>query len=96
MPPALTAAAVGPAGQSSEAVARRRDGAEVAAVTVRAGQCVRVRDGWRSVRAVRGEPYASGGLAVVLTLDEGPALRLPAATPLTVRDDGNGPLPSPS
>ncbi|WP_327190563.1 ATP-binding protein [Streptomyces xinghaiensis] len=74
----------------------RRDGAEVAAVTVRAGQCVRVRDGWRTVRAVRGEPYASGGLAVVLTLDQGPALRLPAATPLTVRNEDNGPSPSPT
>ncbi|UUU34344.1 ATP-binding protein [Streptomyces sp. CA-210063] len=63
-------------------------GREVAVVMVRHGQRVRVLGEWRTVRTVRTEPYAAGGLAVVLGLDEGPALRVPAAEPLTVRDDG--------
>ncbi|MFI6060839.1 ATP-binding protein [Streptomyces sp. NPDC051286] len=58
---------------------------EVAAVTVRPGQSVRVWGAWRTVRSVRSERYASGGLAVVIGLGEGPALRLPAAEPVTVR-----------
>jgi anti-sigma regulatory factor (Ser/Thr protein kinase) len=61
---------------------------EVAAVTVRAGQSVRAWGAWHTVRSVRSEHYATGGLAVVLGLDEGPALRLPASEPLTVRDQG--------
>ncbi|MDH6626488.1 hypothetical protein M2271_004305 [Streptomyces sp. LBL] len=61
---------------------------EVAAVVVRPGQHVRVWGEWRGVRAVRTEPYAAGGLAVVLGLDEGPALRVPAAESLVVRDGG--------
>jgi anti-sigma regulatory factor (Ser/Thr protein kinase) len=64
------------------------DGREVTAVMVRPGQRVRVWGEWRSVRTVRTESYAAGGLAVVLVLDEGPALRVHAAEPLTVRDDG--------
>lgn len=64
------------------------DGREVAAVMVRPGQRVRVWGEWRAVRAVRTEAYAAGGLAVVLGLDEGPALRVHAAEPLTVRDYG--------
>ncbi|MEV7982581.1 ATP-binding protein [Streptomyces sp. NPDC086519] len=64
------------------------DGREVAAVMVRPGQLVRVWGEWRTVRTVRTEPYAVGGLAVVLGLDEGPALRVHAAEPLTLRDDG--------
>ncbi|MBP5861005.1 ATP-binding protein [Streptomyces scabiei] len=63
-------------------------GREIAAATVRPGQHVRVRGEWRSVRTVRTEPYTTGGLAVVLGLDEGPALRVPAADPLAVRDKG--------
>ncbi|WP_282697050.1 ATP-binding protein [Streptomyces sp. CC208A] len=59
--------------------------AEVAAVTVRAGQAVRVWGEWRTVRSVGTERYATGGLAVVLGLDEGPLLRVPAAEPLAVR-----------
>jgi hypothetical protein len=58
---------------------------EVAAVMVRAGQRVRVWGAWRTVRAVRSERHPSGGPAVVLTLDDGPALRVHAAEPLTVR-----------
>jgi anti-sigma regulatory factor (Ser/Thr protein kinase) len=59
---------------------------EIAAVTVRPGQCVRAWGAWRTVRAVRSERYATGGLAVVIALDDGgPALRLDAAEPLTVR-----------
>ncbi|MEU7040620.1 ATP-binding protein [Streptomyces varsoviensis] len=61
-------------------------GTEIVAATVRAGQCVRVWGTWRGVRGVSGEPCASGGRAVVLVLDDGPALRVPAAEPLTVRD----------
>ncbi|HEY9329551.1 MAG TPA: hypothetical protein VIS09_15160 [Streptomyces sp.] len=41
---------------------------------------------WHTVHAVRSERYASGGPAVVIALsDGGPALRLHAAEPLTVR-----------
>ncbi|MFD5186896.1 ATP-binding protein [Streptomyces sp. NPDC058357] len=59
---------------------------EIAAVTVRPGQCVRAWGAWRTVRSVRSERYASGGLAVIITMDDGgPALRLDAAEPLTVR-----------
>ncbi|GAA2411234.1 hypothetical protein GCM10010433_07840 [Streptomyces pulveraceus] len=59
---------------------------EIAAVTVRPGQCVRAWGAWHTVRAVRSEWYASGGLAIVIVLDDGgPALRLDAADPLTVR-----------
>lgn len=61
---------------------------EVAAALVRPGQRVRVWGAWHGVRAVRTEPYAVGGLAGVLGLDEGPALRVPAAEPLVVRDRG--------
>ncbi|MFJ8145509.1 ATP-binding protein [Streptomyces sp. NPDC096048] len=63
-------------------------GREVAAVMVRPGQRVRAWGEWHAVRTVRTESYAAGGLAVVLGLDEGPALRVHAAEPLTVRDDG--------
>jgi hypothetical protein len=37
----------------------------------------------------RSERYASGGLAVVIGLDDGPALRVPAAEPLAGRDSGS-------
>lgn len=60
--------------------------ARIAAVSVRPGQRVRARGAWHTVRAVRSERYASGGLAVIVVLnDGGPALRLDAAEPLTVR-----------
>ncbi|MGW2655795.1 ATP-binding protein [Streptomyces sp. NPDC001478] len=59
---------------------------QVAAVSVRPGQRVRVWGAWHTVRTVRSERYASGGLAVIVVLDDGgPALRLHAAEPLTVR-----------
>jgi anti-sigma regulatory factor (Ser/Thr protein kinase) len=61
-------------------------GREVAAVTVRPGQHVRAWGSWHPVRSVRTEPFPSGDLAIVIGLDEGPALRLPACEPLTVRD----------
>ncbi|MET7320707.1 ATP-binding protein [Streptomyces sp. NPDC005549] len=67
-------------------------GREVAAVMVRPGQRVRAWGAWHAVRTVRTESYAAGGLAIVLGLDEGPALRVHAAEPLTVRD---GDVPSP-
>ncbi|MFE7118373.1 ATP-binding protein [Streptomyces sp. NPDC057654] len=60
-------------------------GKEIPAVTVRAGQCVRMWGTWLGVRSVSGELYPTGGSAVVLVLDDGPALRVPAAEPLTVR-----------
>jgi len=63
-------------------------GRQIAAATVRPGQTVRVWGAWRTVRAVRTEQFATGGLAVILGLDEGPALRVPAAEPLTVRGEG--------
>ncbi|MFG2940617.1 ATP-binding protein [Streptomyces sp. NPDC048282] len=56
-------------------------GREVSAVIVQPGQHVRVWGEWRVVRTVRIGPYATGGLAAVLGLDEGPALRVPAAEP---------------
>ncbi|GAA2998477.1 hypothetical protein Sfulv_41970 [Streptomyces fulvorobeus] len=62
---------------------------EIAAVTVRPGQCVRAWGAWHMVRKVRSERYASGGLAVIIALDDGgPALRLDAAEPVTVRAPG--------
>ncbi|EST23515.1 hypothetical protein N566_25675 [Streptomycetaceae bacterium MP113-05] len=61
-------------------------GRQVAAVTVRAGQAVRAWGAWHTTRSVRTEPLASGDLVVVLGLDEGPALRVHASEPLTVRD----------
>jgi hypothetical protein len=67
-----------------------RDGVEVAAVTVRSGQCVRVWGAWRTVRRVSTQRSVSGGLTVVIGLDEGPALRMPAGAPVTVRDVGAG------
>ncbi|NED78649.1 ATP-binding protein [Streptomyces sp. SID11233] len=58
----------------------------IAAVSVRPGQCVRAWGGWHTVRSVRSERFASGGPRVVIVLDDGgPALRLHAAEPLTVR-----------
>lgn len=62
------------------------EGREVAAITVRTGQYVRVWGQWHAVRTVRTEPFATGGLAVVLGLDEGPALRVRAGEPFMVRD----------
>ncbi|BCL31392.1 hypothetical protein GCM10017557_62510 [Streptomyces aurantiacus] len=61
---------------------------EVAAVMVRQGQSVRAWGEWRAVRSVRSEQFATGGPAIVLGLDEGPALRVHATEPLTVRDGG--------
>jgi hypothetical protein len=64
-------------------------GTEIAAVAVRPGQRVRAWGAWRTVRSVRCEQHAAGGLAVVLALDEGgPLLRCNAGEPLLVRDDG--------
>lgn len=64
-------------------------GRRVAAVTVRTGQRVQARGGWRTVRGVRAERQATGGVAVLVTLDDdGPALRVPAAEPLLVHEDG--------
>lgn len=59
--------------------------AEIAAATVHPGQSVRVWGAWCTVRSVRSERYASGGLAVVIGLDDGPGLRMDAAEPLLVR-----------
>lgn len=56
-----------------------------AALTVRPGQRVHAHGAWRTVRAVRSEPFLTGGLALVLSLDEGPALRVSAAETLQVR-----------
>ncbi|MFJ7187225.1 ATP-binding protein [Streptomyces bacillaris] len=62
-----------------------RGEAEAAAVTVRVGQSVRAGDDWRTVRSVRSERFASGGLLVVVGLDNGSFLRLRAADVVTVR-----------
>ncbi|MGY0058421.1 ATP-binding protein [Streptomyces sp. LZ34] len=66
-----------------------REGIEIAAAAVRAGQCVRVWGAWHAVRSVGTERSASdGGHTVVLGLDDGSALRIDATGPLTVRDAG--------
>ncbi|MFP8961258.1 ATP-binding protein [Streptomyces nanhaiensis] len=59
---------------------------EIAAVTVQAGQQVRFWGLWKTVRSVRGERSPLGGLAMVLELDDGPAMRVDAAEPLVVKD----------
>ncbi|WP_324793457.1 ATP-binding protein [Streptomyces cyaneofuscatus] len=59
--------------------------AEIAAATVRPGQSVRVWGAWCTVRSVRSERYASGGLTVVIGLDDGPGLRMDGAEPLLAR-----------
>ncbi|WP_254711935.1 hypothetical protein [Streptomyces sp. TRM64462] len=64
---------------------------EIAAIAVQPGQAVRMWGAWHAVRSVRSERQATGGLAVVLGLDEGPSLRMPAGEPLAVR----GRLPEP-
>jgi anti-sigma regulatory factor (Ser/Thr protein kinase) len=63
---------------------------EVAAVMVRPGQQVRVWGAWRVVLDVHTEQHDSHESTVVLTLDEGPALRVHATEPLTVRRKGDG------
>ncbi|WP_329216702.1 ATP-binding protein [Streptomyces sp. NBC_01485] len=64
-------------------------GREVAAVLVRSGQRVRVWGEWRVVVSVRSERIGAADSAVVLELDEGPALRVQAAEPLVVRQRGD-------
>ncbi|MGK5450317.1 ATP-binding protein [Streptomyces radiopugnans] len=59
---------------------------EIAAVTVQTGQQVRFWGRWKTVRSVRGERSPLGGLAMVLELDDGPAMRVDAAEPLIVKD----------
>ncbi|ARE74557.1 PAS sensor protein [Streptomyces sp. Sge12] len=58
---------------------------EIAAIAVQAGQSVRVWGEWRTIRSVTSERHAAGGLMVVLWLDDGPPLRVPAGEPLAVR-----------
>ncbi len=64
-------------------------GKEVAAVLVRRGQRVRVWGEWRVVVRVGSERCGAGDSVVVLELDDGPALRVPAAEPLVVRQRGD-------
>jgi anti-sigma regulatory factor (Ser/Thr protein kinase) len=59
---------------------------EVAAVTVRPGQQVRLWGLWQTIRSVRGERSPLGGLVMVLGLDDGPPMRVDAAEPLIIRD----------
>jgi len=61
---------------------------EVAAVTIQPGRQVKLWGLWHTVRSVRGERSALGGLVMVLELDDGPPLRVDAAEPLIVRDGG--------
>jgi len=58
---------------------------EVAAAMVRPGQLVKVWGEWRVVVSARSERRDGGDAAVVLGLDEGPALHVQATEPLTVR-----------
>ncbi|MER5752758.1 ATP-binding protein [Streptomyces sp. NPDC002088] len=60
-------------------------GKEIAAAMVRPGQQVRVWGEWRAVVSVCSEQCDVDDLAVVLGLDEGPALRVRASDPLAVR-----------
>ncbi len=63
-------------------------GRQSAAVTLQPGDQVKLREAWRTVRGIRGERSASGGFVMVVGLDDGPALRVDAAEPLTVRSAG--------
>jgi anti-sigma regulatory factor (Ser/Thr protein kinase) len=63
---------------------------EVAAVMVRPGQHVRVWGAWRAVLDAHTEQHEAHESTVVLRLDEGPALRVHATEPLTVRRKGDG------
>ncbi|MGW3563312.1 ATP-binding protein [Streptomyces sp. NPDC000941] len=66
-----------------------REGIEIAAAAVRAGQCVRVWGAWHVVRSVGTERSASdGGHTIVLELEDGSALRIDSTGPLTARDAG--------
>ncbi|MEU9287112.1 ATP-binding protein [Streptomyces sp. NPDC048275] len=61
---------------------------EIAAVTLHAGDEVKLRGAWRTVRSVQGERSTSGGFVMVLRLDYGPTVRLDAAEPLIMRSGG--------
>lgn len=61
---------------------------EIAAVTLHAGDQVKLRGAWRTVRSVQGERSTSGGFVMVLRLDDGLAVRVDAAEPLIVRSGG--------
>ncbi|OAH10729.1 ATP-binding protein [Streptomyces jeddahensis] len=61
---------------------------EVAAVTLHAGDQVKLRGRWCTVRSVRGERSPTGGFVMVLVLDDGPTVRVDAAEPLAVRSAG--------
>jgi hypothetical protein len=61
---------------------------EIAAVTLQPGQQVKLWGLWHTVQSVRGERSPSGGLVMVLGLDDSPPMRVDAAEPLTVRDSG--------
>ncbi|MFJ6130929.1 ATP-binding protein [Streptomyces griseoviridis] len=58
---------------------------EIAAALVRPGQWVRMWGEWRSVQSTQSEPDPSTGVMILLTLDEGPPLRIRATEPLRVR-----------
>ncbi|WP_433099221.1 hypothetical protein [Streptomyces sp. CA-250714] len=58
------------------------------ALTVRPGQRIHAHGARRTVRTVRSEPYATRGLALVLGLDEGPVLRVPAVADIQVQRSG--------
>ncbi|MFE9441480.1 ATP-binding protein [Streptomyces sp. NPDC006602] len=60
----------------------------IAAVTLHAGDEVKLQGTWRKVSSVQGERSTSGGFVMVLRLDDGPAVRLDAAEPLIVRSGG--------
>ncbi|MFJ2175378.1 ATP-binding protein [Streptomyces sp. NPDC087851] len=66
------------------------DGTEVSALAVRPGHVVRVWGAWHTVRGVRGEPGVAGRPDVLLALDDGPELRIPADEPVTVWEERDG------
>ncbi|GAA1356206.1 hypothetical protein [Streptomyces beijiangensis] len=61
-----------------------RESCRMIALRVRCGDLVRVWGRWLEVTAVRDDRFAAGGPAVVLTFDEGPAMRVHAADELAV------------
>jgi anti-sigma regulatory factor (Ser/Thr protein kinase) len=61
---------------------------EVAAVTVLVGDQVKAREGWWTVRGIRRERSPTGSFIMVLGLDDGAAVRVDAAEPVTVRSTG--------
>ncbi|NSC24061.1 ATP-binding protein [Streptomyces albus subsp. chlorinus] len=55
------------------------------ALTIQPGHHIHAHGTWHTVRSVRTEPFLTGGLTLVLSLEQGPALRVSPAATLRVR-----------